>query len=147
MCSQSSENVFDYQPVTFMLSIPDGKIANLESSIRKFSLFFDVFEQEKYDIIRQYKSKKQNIDLQTFAQTIAAQDKKLMLKKGSSNISAQCIHKCTMPACHFIGGNLWVLKITFYNRGRGIHVFKSIKALRNILKSYASNQQADKRNC
>jgi hypothetical protein len=40
----------------------------------------------------------------------------------------------TMPLSHFIGGNLWILKTTSQNRGRGIHVFKSLKQLRQILK-------------
>lgn len=40
----------------------------------------------------------------------------------------------TMPLSHFTGGNMWVLKTTAMNRGRGIHVFKSMKQLRQILK-------------
>lgn len=38
------ENVFDFLPVTFMLTIPDGKLQQMEVSIKKFSLFFDVLE-------------------------------------------------------------------------------------------------------
>jgi len=34
--------------------------------------------------------------------------------------------KYVMPYCHFIGGNYWILKTTYQNRGNGIHVFKSI---------------------
>lgn len=41
-----------------------------------------------------------------------------------------------MPLCHFIGANMWVLKTTSQNRGRGIHVFKTMKELKKILKTY-----------
>ena len=34
--------------------------------------------------------------------------------------------KFIMPYCHFIGGNYWILKTTYQNRGNGIYVFKSI---------------------
>lgn len=44
--------------------------------------------------------------------------------------------KYTMPTCHFIGANMWVLKTTSQNRGRGIHVFKSFKDLKQIIRQY-----------
>lgn len=39
-----------------------------------------------------------------------------------------------MPLPHFSGGNLWLLKTTSQNRGRGIHVFKTMKQLRSLIK-------------
>jgi len=44
-----------------------------------------------------------------------------------------------MPYCHFIGGNYWILKTTYQNRGIGIHVFKSISQLISIILSYTKN--------
>ena len=44
--------------------------------------------------------------------------------------------KYIMPYCHFIGGNYWILKTTYQNRGNGIHVFKSISQLISIILSY-----------
>jgi len=41
-----------------------------------------------------------------------------------------------MPFCHFIGGNVWILKTTGNNRGIGIHVFKSMKTLKAIIRKY-----------
>jgi len=46
----------------------------------------------------------------------------------------------TMPLPHFSGGNLWILKTTSQNRGRGIHVFNSIKQLRSLIKLEISQQ-------
>jgi hypothetical protein len=43
-----------------------------------------------------------------------------------------------MPESHFSGHNLWLLKPSDMNRGRGIHIFDSIERLRKILKDLSS---------
>jgi len=45
--------------------------------------------------------------------------------------------KYSMPACHFTGHNFWILKPTGLNRGRGIHVFKDLESLKEIIISYS----------
>jgi len=42
--------------------------------------------------------------------------------------------KYTMPVCHFSGYNLWILKPTHLNRGRGIHVFRNPESLHELIK-------------
>lgn len=44
--------------------------------------------------------------------------------------------KYIFPACHFVGGNYWVIKTTNQNRGIGVYVFKTIKQLQKILDQY-----------
>ena len=51
--------------------------------------------------------------------------------------------KYIMPYCHFIGGNYWILKTTYQNRGMGIHVFKSISQLISIILSYVKHTKND----
>ena len=46
-----------------------------------------------------------------------------------------------MPMCHFTGQNIWILKPTGFNRGRGIHVVNSIKKLKRIIKDYAKGKE------
>jgi len=41
-----------------------------------------------------------------------------------------------MPYCHFVGGNYWILKTTYQNRGIGIHVFRCLEQLNKILQNY-----------
>jgi len=41
-----------------------------------------------------------------------------------------------LPTCHFIGGNYWIIKTTYQNRGIGIYVFKTLKQLQVILNNY-----------
>ena len=46
-----------------------------------------------------------------------------------------------MPMCHFTGKNIWILKPTGFNRGRGIHVVNSIKKLKKLIKDYAKGKE------
>lgn len=41
-----------------------------------------------------------------------------------------------MPLSHYVGYNLWILKATFLNRGRGIHVFKDLNSLKSLIYEY-----------
>jgi predicted RNA-binding protein YlxR (DUF448 family) len=48
-----------------------------------------------------------------------------------------------MPKCHFDGFNLWLLKPTHLNRGRGIHVFIDLDTLNQLIKEYCSGKELD----
>ena len=52
--------------------------------------------------------------------------------------------KYTMPLCHFDSYNLWILKPTHLNRGRGIHVFRDLDSLHKLIKQYCSGKTLDK---
>jgi len=41
-----------------------------------------------------------------------------------------------MPFCHFTGYNLWLLKPTKLNRGRGIHVINNLTQLKALIQRY-----------
>jgi hypothetical protein len=41
-----------------------------------------------------------------------------------------------MPFCHFTGYNLWLLKPTKLNRGRGIHVVNNLTMLKDLISRY-----------
>jgi len=42
-----------------------------------------------------------------------------------------------MPVNHFTGKNVWILKPTSYNRGKGIHVVSDLKKLKKLMKEYS----------
>ena len=44
--------------------------------------------------------------------------------------------KLTCPVSHFDGHNLWLLKPTHLNRGRGIHVFNDLSTLHKLIREY-----------
>jgi len=39
-----------------------------------------------------------------------------------------------MPLSHFQGKNIWILKPTGLNRGRGIHVVDTVKECKKLIK-------------
>ena len=49
--------------------------------------------------------------------------------------------KYSMPLCHFDSYNLWLLKPTHLNRGRGIHVFRDVETLIKLIKQYCSGKE------
>lgn len=46
-----------------------------------------------------------------------------------------------MPFCHFSGHNLWLLKPTKLNRGRGIHVYNNLSMLKTLIYKYCEGFQ------
>ena len=46
-----------------------------------------------------------------------------------------------MPLCHFDSFNLWLLKPTHLNRGRGIHVFRDLETLHKLIKQYCIGKE------
>jgi len=46
-----------------------------------------------------------------------------------------------MPMCHFVGQNIWILKPTSFNRGKGIHVVNSISKLKKLIKEYSRGKE------
>jgi len=47
----------------------------------------------------------------------------------------------TMPMCHFAGQNVWILKPTGFNRGRGVHVVNTISKLKKLIKEYSRSKE------
>lgn len=54
----------------------------------------------------------------------------------SFNFERRTFTKLSCPLSHFDGHNLWLLKPTHLNRGRGIHVFKDLPTLHKLIKEY-----------
>jgi hypothetical protein len=52
----------------------------------------------------------------------------------SNNRLGKTILKVEIPFSHFDGYNLWILKVTRLNRGRGIYVFDTLEKLLSLIK-------------
>ena len=50
-----------------------------------------------------------------------------------------------MPLNHFIGKNVWILKPTSFNRGKGIHVVSDLKKLKRLIKEYSGGFASNNR--
>ena len=57
------------------------------------------------------------------------------------NFEKRTYQKYTMPLCHFDSFNLWLLKPTHLNRGRGIHVFRDVETLHKLIKQYCTGKE------
>ena len=66
----------------------------------------------------------------------AGADSRLRVKKFTSRASG-----LVMPMCHFVGQNIWILKPTTFNRGKGIHVVNSIAKLKKLIKEYSGGRE------
>lgn len=51
--------------------------------------------------------------------------------------------KRKIPEAHFQGMNVWILKATGFNRGRGIHVFNKLDELKKLIKEYTDGLNFD----
>lgn len=51
--------------------------------------------------------------------------------------------KYSFPLCHFDGFNLWLLKPTHLNRGRGIHVFRDLDTMHKLIKEYCQGKDEE----
>lgn len=59
------------------------------------------------------------------------------------NFDKRSSTKMTMPICHYEGYNLWLLKPTHLNRGRGIHVFRDLESLHKLIKEYCKGRDEE----
>ena len=63
---------------------------------------------------------------------------KAIAKKLSNNKTNAAL---IMPMSHFGGNNIWILKPTCQNRGKGIHVVSSMKKLKKLIKDYVFGRE------
>lgn len=125
----NKENVFDFLPITFYIELkPNG---NLENAMRDFTAFYKVLEQSKTK-----PCEPPNRHGKKSVRTAAASK----LVPATCRRHASFYNRYTMPLCHFAGHNLWLLKPTNLNRGQGIHVFRSLEALRQLVAKYSRKE-------
>jgi hypothetical protein len=61
----------------------------------------------------------------------------------SFNFEKRTFTKYNCPLSHFDGYNLWLLKPTHLNRGRGIHIFKDLPTLHKLIKEYCQGKDEE----
>ncbi len=59
------------------------------------------------------------------------------------NFEKRTSTKYSMPLSHFDGYNLWLLKPTHLNRGRGIHVFRDLESMHKLIKEYCKGKDEE----
>eukprot|EP00826_Nyctotherus_ovalis_P065252 TRINITY_DN9586_c0_g1_i7.p1 TRINITY_DN9586_c0_g1~~TRINITY_DN9586_c0_g1_i7.p1 ORF type:complete len:521 (-),score=99.88 TRINITY_DN9586_c0_g1_i7:21-1583(-) len=112
----SRRNVFAFVPITFLLDLDSDD----------FSLDLERFAH-CYNAINVVKNTHREDAVRAINQKLAG----FQVTKRTSQ------HKYWLSECHYAGGNVWILKPTGFNRGRGISVFDSVERLKKLLKYYS----------
>ena len=113
-------DVFDYVPITFLIE------SNSETYKQDLDRFKSVF-----NICKQYDDK--SLDGDDHDARMYEMNKKInglclfSTKSGKSTLNIQ------MPNSHFDGYNIWFLKCTQFNRGKGIYVFNTLEQLVSLI--------------
>lgn len=139
------ENVFLNLPITFSIEININKPnMQLSHALHNFISFYQVLESNKKKIndIHQHPEKldenvkpaHKNQKAEKKSNTIQKIEK--LVPTGFDKRGVPQYVKFVMPLNHFKGYNLWLLKPTSYNRGRGIHVFKDLDKLEKLMIQY-----------
>ena len=119
-------NVFDYLPLTFVVDV------DAQTYTPDFSKFTQCYEAIESVINTGDKS---NPDY--YKQCL----KQINLKLQTVNLSKErrAVSHCRpkIVDTHFAGKNIWILKPTGFNRGRGVSVFNSMEKLKNLIKFYS----------
>lgn len=113
------ENVFNYVPITFIVEVvQDGNKVTFSDSFYKFVALHKLLDSSG-NLPGKDREGRELLPL---------------LGDGKSARHSQY----SMPECHFAGSNLWIVKPTGMNRGNGIHVFKDLPSLTQLVDAFLS---------
>ena len=113
--------MFDFVPLTFVL---DSDSDNFISDLTLFSNVFDK-HQEISD-----SGDYANLDILDELRELLAQKYSIFGKDLAGNFTPESVPSAEMHLSH---ANLWILKLTQLNRGRGIYVINTISQLLTII--------------
>ena len=116
-------NVFDNVPLTFVMDMDS------QTYVSDFAKFASCYETITKLIESNYEQSPRQ-----YLKLINQKLQQLSLSKERIAIT-HCRPK--IPKTHFAGKNIWILKPTGFNRGRGIAPFNSMERLKSLLKHYA----------
>ena len=123
-------NIFDYVPLTF--------IVNVDS--QTYSPDCEKFFQ-CYEAIQGIMNNGDKSSPDYFKQCLKQINIKLQQIGLSKERRAVSHCKPKIEDSHFAGKNIWILKPTGFNRGRGVSVFNTIEKLKNLIKFYSEGGQ------
>jgi hypothetical protein len=116
-------NVFDSVPLTFVLGVDSPTYA---FDFAKFTSCYEIITK----LVEFNYEQSPKLCLKLINQKL----QQLSLSKERRAVT-HCRPK--IPETHFAGKNIWILKPTGFNRGRGVTPFNSVERLKNLLKHYA----------
>eukprot|EP01022_Parablepharisma_sp_SALTPOND_P020267 TRINITY_DN363_c0_g1_i1.p3 TRINITY_DN363_c0_g1~~TRINITY_DN363_c0_g1_i1.p3 ORF type:complete len:332 (-),score=38.28 TRINITY_DN363_c0_g1_i1:2954-3949(-) len=119
-------NIFDYVPLTFVVDVDSQTYS---PDFEKFVLCYEAIEG-----ITAAGDKKSP---DYYKQCLKLINQKLQQIGLSKERRAVTHCKPKIVETHFAGRNIWILKPTGFNRGRGVSVFDSMEKLKGLIKFYS----------
>jgi len=120
-------NVFDYVPLTFVIDVDSQTYTN---DLAKFTQCYEIIASCLNN------DNNSNTDYRQTLKLINSKMQQVNLSKERRVIS-HCRPK--VSESHFAGKNIWLLKATGFNRGRGVSIFDSIDKLKNLIHFYSES--------
>ncbi|CAI2376038.1 unnamed protein product [Moneuplotes crassus] len=114
-----SEYVFDYVPLTFIIESNTGEF---KKNLATFQAVFRTFDENKHKEATLSEHQEMMGRINDSLPSIPLNN-----KKSTKNVKFCC------NETHFNGYNLWFLKCTQFNRGKGIYVFNSLDQLVSLI--------------
>lgn len=115
-------SIFDITPVTFVIDLQDP---NYREEFEEFLNFYKLYTKSPFD---------QAVQTQSFFPDPYPKSPNGKLRK-QITLTKQSLSSIKMDSTLFDGSNLWLLKPTEYNQGRGINLFNKLSHLDYHIKS------------
>jgi hypothetical protein len=119
-------NVFDCVPLTFVLDVDSADYA---ADYERFLHCYNIIDGVQNSLSRDAAD--------YWAQCVKQINQRLSQQALTKDKRAIVYCKAKIHDTHIAGHNIWILKPTGFNRGRGVAVFDTIEKLRNLLKFYS----------
>ena len=118
--------------------------SKVSNGIQNFLSLYQILERNKYHVSNFHDTPASaKADLRTSSPSKLEKLACKIIPHSYNTTSLSKYARYTMPLSHFTGHNLWLLKPTGLNRGRGIHVFRDL----DILKEIILNDYGNKKEC
>ncbi|CAI2376333.1 unnamed protein product [Moneuplotes crassus] len=118
LCEHLDKTVFEYVPMTFCI---ESQLDSYDSDLQRFKSLQQLV----------YRYSKQEIEKEEFVDQFSHKYYPIIASK--KNRRTKTIEKLNLPDTHFSGHNMWILKVTKLNRGRGIYVIQATESCDEIV--------------
>jgi len=141
-------DLFKITPITFILDIYDS---HYTFEYQQFTKYFREFSKRQPNKIEETKTptKSPNSRTDKEKEKDKTKEKNSTKTKPKQSLTPRVSKKplpMNLPDTYYDGCNLWLLKPTDYNRGRGINLFNKMSTLEHYLKCFQSNTNTDEQN-
>jgi len=130
-------DLFKITPITFILDMYDS---HYTAEYQQFTKFFKEFEKKNpSNNIEEVKAPSKTPTSKREKEKDSKETKKSTTKQSTTPRITHKPLQMRLPETYYDGCNLWLLKPTDYNRGRGINLFNKMTTLEHYLKCFQNN--------